>query len=193
MSLPVAALALVDFALIGLLPLIFFKRDGRFNLLWIATAAPFYIAPVAILLNLEVLDISTPFSFGLADERLVLETVATPLYAMSIATIAWTIGSHRVSIALWHQDNDTPVQIVTHGPYAWVRHPFYSAFLLAFLATAIACAGWTSFACLVYAAIVLSATARREERRLSASAFGADYRTYMQSTGRLVPGIGRAR
>lgn len=191
LSAPVAVLGLLDFVFIGLLPVIFFRRDGRFNALWFATALPFFVAPVLIVLNIDVLELLVPVRLGLPAERLILETTGVILYAASIALIAWTLGSHGAPIALWHQDNDAPAGIVTRGPYALVRHPFYSSFLLCFLATTIACANWGTVTCFVYSAVVLSATARREERKLAASAYGAEYRVYMQRTGRLVPGFGR--
>jgi protein-S-isoprenylcysteine O-methyltransferase Ste14 len=39
--------------------------------------------------------------------------------------------------------------------------------------------------------VQLGRTARREERRLLASDFGAEYRAYMQRTGRFLPGFAR--
>jgi len=39
--------------------------------------------------------------------------------------------------------------------------------------------------------VALMVTARREERRLSASEFGDEYREYMTKVGRFFPGIGR--
>ena len=49
---PALPLILLNLLYIGLLPRIFFRKNGRFNLMWWATAAPFlactayYIAPL---------------------------------------------------------------------------------------------------------------------------------------------------
>ena len=37
----VLVLFLVNFLFVGILPVIFFKRDGRLNLMWWLTAAPY--------------------------------------------------------------------------------------------------------------------------------------------------------
>ena len=160
-------LAGLNLLLIGLLPRIFFDSRGRKNAMWWATATPFVAA--GAVLN---------------------ETIAVPFACASIALIAYTIGTHRVPLALWHQDNDAPSSIVTYGAYKYVRHPFYSAFLLALIGTVIACPHPGTIVCLVYTAFMLHYTARKEEHKLSNSEFGDDYRSYLAHTGRFFPRLG---
>ena len=105
----------------------------------------------------------------------------------SIALITYTIGTHRVPLALWHQDNDAPQSIVTYGAYKHVRHPFYSAFLLALAGAVVGCPHPGTLACLVYAVLMLRHTARKEEHNLSNSEFGEEYRAYVSRTGRFIP------
>ena len=88
------------------------------------------------------------------------------------------------SLALWHQDNDAPVHIVTWGAYKFIRHPFYSSFLWIQLASCLALPNGLLFFGLVLCLFVLTRTAIREENRLSASAFGAEYKAYRLTTGR---------
>lgn len=174
-------LLLCNFIAIGLLPVFFFKRDGEYNLRWAITAAPFFVAPVALLLGkLEVL--LPIFNFG-------TQLFAVPTTILSISLMAMTVGSHRVPLALWHQDNDSPQELVTWGPYAVVRHPFYTSFILALLAAALALPHPVTLICLLYGTVSLTLTAVREERRLSSSACGADYVRYMSKSGRFFPRI----
>lgn len=186
-SWPLTTLLLCDFAAIGLLPVLFF-RDGRYNLRWLATGAPFFIAPAALLLGatgiLEPL-VTLPHALQLAGHIL-----AVVLACLSIGLIAMTVGAHRIPLALWHQDDDAPVELVTWGPYSRVRHPFYTSFIVAFVAALLAFPNVLVLACLVWATTALAVTARREERRLSVSDFGDEYRRYMATTGRFFPGIG---
>lgn len=189
MSYSIALLALLNVAFVGLLPKFFFRQDGRYNLKWFLTAAPFFVNP--LFLASHALGFEQPFLVGLPHERAMLEAASVPFFAASIALIALTIGVHRVPLALWHQDNDEPKSIVTHGPYAWVRHPFYTSFLLGLFGVVVAIPHWGTLGCFLYGVVVLAITARREERRLSASAFGAEYQRYMKKTGRLVPFLGR--
>ena len=179
-------LAGANLLLIGLLPRIFFDARGRKNLMWWATAAPFYADAVVLLLIYA--GVWQPWC---PPEAIAMgEIVAAPLAIASIALIAYTIGTHRVPLALWHQDDDAPRNIVTYGAYKYVRHPFYSAFLLALTGIMIAIPHPGTVACLVYAACMLHLTARKEERKLSESAFGAEYRSYLARTGRFFPRIG---
>ncbi len=177
-------LLLVNFALIGLLPILFFRRGGDFNLRWIATGAPFFVVPVLLLMGRFGL-LEPVFGGGAASPP-----VAVVLSTISIALLSMTVGSHRVPLALWHQDDDAPVELVTWGPYARIRHPFYTSFLLAFAAAVVALPHVSTVACLAYAWLTLSVTATREERRLAESRFGEDYGRYLQRTGRFWPRIG---
>lgn len=180
-------LAAFNLVLIGLLPRIFFDPRGRRNAMWWATAAPFFGAgAVLVLCYLGIWQPWCPPS-ALA----IGEVVAVPFACASIGLIAFTIGTHRVPLALWHQEDDAPRSIVTYGAYKHIRHPFYTAFLVALGGTLIAVPHPGTLACFVYAALMLDFTARGEERRLSNSEFGDEYRGYLARTGRFLPRIGR--
>jgi protein-S-isoprenylcysteine O-methyltransferase Ste14 len=181
---PLLVLVLCNFAAIGLLPIVFFRRDGTFNLRWLATAAPFFIVPVTLLAGEFGLLAALPIP---QDAVLLTEFVVVILCALSLFLIALTVGGHRVPLALWHQDNDDPVQIVTWGAYARIRHPFYTSFLLAFLAGALTIPHPVTIACLLYGAVLLTLTAKREEERLATSEFGEAYTAYLQQAGRFFP------
>lgn len=181
-------LAALNLAAIGALPRIFFRRDGRLNIRWWLTAAPFFTSGALLALAIAgVIDDGT--GTGLPAVR---AGIAAGLHSASLALIALTVGSHRVPLSLWHQDNDAPQELVTWGPYRRVRHPFYAAFLLGLAGLCVSLPTPAVVAVTLYAAAALDVTARREERRLLESEFGADYRSYMATTGRLVPVLGRA-
>mgnify|MGYP001330532368 CR=1 FL=1 len=88
-------------------------------------------------------------------------------------------------------NNDEPKSIVTHGPYAWVRHPFYTSFMMCLTGCVIICPHPSTILTLCYAIIALMVTARREEFRLSSSEFGKEYQEYMKNVGRFFPGVGK--
>ena len=172
------------FAAIGLLPLVFFDRDRDLNWRWCLTALPFFVAPLAV--AAVFIGWLQPWSLpGLALEAMNLAGALTAI--LSIAVIAHTLGTHARPLALWHQKNDAPVEIVTWGAYRYVRHPFYSAFLLAFCAAFLAAPLLPTLACLGWGLVALWLTARREEQRLLASAFGEAYGHYLKATGRFLP------
>jgi protein-S-isoprenylcysteine O-methyltransferase Ste14 len=185
MNLAATFLVILNFLLIGLLPIVFFRRDGSFNLAWLSTAAPFFVTAVVLILGL------TGFLQAVFEAELLLATamqlLAVLASVVSIMLIGLTIGVHRVPLALWHQQNDAPVELVTWGPYARIRHPFYTSFLLAFSAAILVFPHYLTLLVWVYSSAVLTLTAKREEQRLMASAYGDQYSNYCRHTGRFLP------
>jgi protein-S-isoprenylcysteine O-methyltransferase Ste14 len=184
MSLPTLALCLLSLAAIGALPRIFF-RPGTLNVRWWLTASPFFFT--AALMLLAAGGVLTP-AFAPAAPLLIGATISS---AASLALIGFTLGTHRQPLSLWHQENDAPQQLVTWGAYSRIRHPFYSAFLLALLGCVAAFPHYLTLCTLIFAAFQLNRTAEREERRLLGSAFGAEYGRYLSHTGRFLPPFGR--
>jgi len=182
MNLPLITVALVNFIIIGLLPRFFFRADGKFNLRWWATAAPFFAGPVLLVLGL--FGILTPEYF---DYQLAREILGGALFSGSLFLIGLTVGTNRVPLALWHQENDAPKNIVTYGAYRLIRHPFYSSFLTAMLGIALVFPHVLTGLLFLYMCFALNLTAAREERRLSESAFGKEYREYLARSGRFLP------
>jgi protein-S-isoprenylcysteine O-methyltransferase Ste14 len=78
-------------------------------------------------------------------------------------------------------------QLVTHGPYRWVRHPMYSVFYVLFVSWFLITAN-ALIGCLWVGAITLIVIDRLDhEEQVMIETFGDEYRQYMQRTGRLLP------
>jgi protein-S-isoprenylcysteine O-methyltransferase Ste14 len=82
--------------------------------------------------------------------------------------------------------------LVLHGPYRWIRHPFYGSAALFTVAISLIAANW--FLLLTGAVVfcLLIIRTRIEEENLVAR-FGDGYRRYMAQTGRFLPRIGVKR
>ncbi|MFQ5930814.1 MAG: methyltransferase family protein [Nitrospiraceae bacterium] len=185
----VLLLILVNFLFIGILPVIFFKRGGSLNLMWWLTAAPYFIC--VILLTASFLRIYPPVTEYDGGFIRILGLIAVVVSTASIFLIAYTLGTHRRPIALWHQTNDATEELVTYGAYGRIRHPFYAAFLLALLAALIFSPQLGTLATFVYGLLIMNYTAAKEERRMRGSQFGAEYEAYIGRTGRFVPRLRR--
>ena len=93
-------------------------------------------------------------------------------------------------------DNITPTvvtrskhQLVTTGPYRWVRHPLYSVGFLSYMAFALLAANWFVAILAVSALAMISLRVPREEEELVIRN-GEAYRDYASRTGRFFPKIG---
>jgi protein-S-isoprenylcysteine O-methyltransferase Ste14 len=94
----------------------------------------------------------------------------------------WSLGrnwSAEVSLKTDHQ-------LVSSGPYAYVRHPIYSGLLLAVIGTAVVIGEWRGLLAILITAVGHVLKAKREEA-LMTSAFGDQYRQRRRETGFLLP------
>jgi len=99
-------------------------------------------------------------------------------------------AARRVQLPRTLVDDPMPRALITRGPFAVIRHPFYLAYSLAWLAAPVATHGpFIGLFCLVpISAYVVSA--RREEKQLE-DRFGEAYRTYKHGTGMILPSLSR--
>lgn len=78
-------------------------------------------------------------------------------------------------------------QLVTHGPYRWIRHPIYAAFLLILGSLSLISANWfLGLIWIVMTALDVFARINVEEKMMLKE-FGGTYKAYMTRTGRLFP------
>ncbi len=109
------------------------------------------------------------------------------LTILGLAFSAWArdvLGrnwSGRVIIQVNHQ-------LITAGPYAYVRHPLYTGLITALAGTALVSGDYGSLLGFIIAVNMFRLKARREEQLLETE-FGATYSTYRAHTGGILPRI----
>lgn len=97
----------------------------------------------------------------------------------------WVFASIGTNISPSHATREGH-QLVTHGPYRWVRHPLYTTGMLAVLSlTLLTALWWIGLAMLIPLAVLIWRTPREEQRLIEA--FGDQYLAYMRRTGRFLP------
>ena len=109
----------------------------------------------------------------------------------AIAAIASTTLFYWTLSSLGKNLTDTVVTrknavLVTHGPYRWVRHPFYlcAALLMASITVLTANLLIGSSSLLV---LTLLAIRTPKEEQMLIQRFGDDYRRYIETTGKFIP------
>ena len=106
--------------------------------------------------------------------------------AAGFGLLQWSHG------ALREQWSDTPrttrgQTLVVHGPYRWIRHPIYAAFLLILSAPLLIAGNWFLGGCFIaMTALDVHRRIRYEEETLR-SQFGPEYAEYVARTGLLFP------
>jgi len=79
-------------------------------------------------------------------------------------------------------------RVISTGPYAIVRHPIYSGFIVATLGTAIAHGDVAGLVATALVAICWASKARLEESFMIEK-FGAEYEDYRRHVKGLIPGV----
>jgi protein-S-isoprenylcysteine O-methyltransferase Ste14 len=156
------------------------KDEGRLLFLLIRVGAlPMLISMLLYLANPRLMQWS---SVSMSDSA---RWAGAVLGAATIAFLFWTLRSLGTNLT------DTVVTrrnhtLVTHGPYRWIRHPFYDCLLLLAVSLGMIAANWFIPVSGLYVFSMLAIRMSIEERKLI-ERFGDSYRTYMQSTGRFLP------
>lgn len=77
--------------------------------------------------------------------------------------------------------------LTVNGPYRWVRHPIYTAFLLILSTPLLLTANWLVGGLWLASTLIEVYSRIAFEEHLLAETFGTDYHTYAQRTGQLWP------
>ena len=107
--------------------------------------------------------------------------------AIACGLLVWTfrcLGKNLTDTVVTRQRHT----LVVHGPYRWVRHPFYDSAALLAVAVSLITANWFLFVIGGVLFCLLIIRTRTEEQNLVAR-FGDSYRAYMELTGRFLPRI----
>lgn len=102
-----------------------------------------------------------------------------------IPAVVWMFRSIGANVSSRHTTREGH-QLVTAGPYRYIRHPLYTFGLLMYVALGLVAAMWWIWLGLAIIFPMLMWRTPREEAQLVAR-FGNEYRAYMQRTGRYLP------
>lgn len=116
-----------------------------------------------------------------------VEGLGSLLYCAALALFWGAVRANRQKPLTLAYSEDRPEHLVTGGPYQYVRHPFYTAYTLAWLAGVLASG---RPALLLTAAVMFFLYYRAallEEKKFAASPLAESYEQYKAATGRFFP------
>jgi protein-S-isoprenylcysteine O-methyltransferase Ste14 len=114
-----------------------------------------------------------------------LRWTAVGLVVIAGGLLVWTfrcLGKNLTDTVVTRQQHT----LVLHGPYRWIRHPFYDSAGLLTVGISLIAANWFLLVTGVLVFCLLIIRTRTEEENLIAR-FGGSYRAYMARTGRFLP------
>lgn len=120
-----------------------------------------------------------------------LRWLGAGVWLLSLVLLVWVhraLGRNFSGLLRTRADHE----LVTWGPYRWVRHPMYPTFLLLSIGMLLLTAHWVIGApVFVGVALVMALRTPREEAMM-VERFGDDYRRYAARVGRYLPRVGGA-
>lgn len=139
--------------------------------LWLGTVA-YLVAPTLV----QPVSIALPIAF---------RWLGVAMSVIGLVLMQWTLatlGRNLTDTVETRQD----ATLITHGPYRWVRHPYYVAAALLILATTLIS---TNLIIGLSGLLVFALLAIRtpQEEQMLVQRFGSDYQDYQAKTGRFIP------
>jgi protein-S-isoprenylcysteine O-methyltransferase Ste14 len=117
-----------------------------------------------------------------------LRLVGLSIFALALALIIWAMRTNRFFSSVIRLQEDRGHELVTGGPYRWVRHPGYIAALLFCLSSAFALGSWLALLPAMACVPLLLGRTVAEDRFLKNNLKG--YSAYADVVRyRLLPGI----
>jgi protein-S-isoprenylcysteine O-methyltransferase Ste14 len=110
-------------------------------------------------------------------------------FALAQGLFWWALAAHGKSHPAFAFIQVDPATLTTAGPYRLIRHPIYTAYLVAWCAgVAVTGQPWLLVTVLCMAPFYLLA-ARQEEKSFRAGALAPQYEEYQARTGMFVPKV----
>jgi len=119
--------------------------------------------------------------------------VSALLYLASLAFFWWTVSvtrSRRLSLAF---SKDGPNYLLQTGPYRFVRHPFYAAYSVFWIAGFVAVLRWYLIPSVLVMLLFYFCAARMEEAKFENSDLRELYAGYRANTGMFLPRLRGSR
>ncbi len=109
------------------------------------------------------------------------------LSSVALALFGWAVATTRNAQFAVAFTQAQPKILVTGGPFRYMRHPFYTSYLIFWVATCVATINGMGCIAPLILLVCYIIAARKEESLISHGRFGAEYASYTRRTGIVLP------
>jgi protein-S-isoprenylcysteine O-methyltransferase Ste14 len=130
------------------------------------------------------------FSLGWLTTRFVPASPSIGKFGVTVAVVGiafaiwarWHLGENWSATVTLKEDHE----LISSGPYRYIRHPIYSGMLLAFVGTALALGEYRALISVCIVVVAFYTKAKKEELFLTQE-FGEKFREHSRRTGMFLP------
>ena len=143
------------------------------------------LGAASALLQLAALSwrVATPLPFG------PFQAVGLALFVVALSLFWAAVWANRPKPLTLAFSADTPQHLVAWGPYRRIRHPFYTAYLAAWIAGAFSAGAPELLLTAVAMGMLYVRAARSEEAKFARSPLANEYAAYRRRTGMFWPAL----
>ena len=106
---------------------------------------------------------------------------------LSLILFTWTAWIHRGQKLSPLNSTDVPTHLVQEGPYQYIRHPYYTSYILSFFGGALLANSLEAMVAVLGIFHLYATAAEQEENKFLLSPLGQDYTLYKLYTGKFFP------
>jgi protein-S-isoprenylcysteine O-methyltransferase Ste14 len=115
------------------------------------------------------------------------------LHLLAMVLFGWAVLATRQNRPAMAFAEDPPARVFRSGPYSYIRHPFYTSYLLFWLGCAAATSSLAMLIIVLSLATIYTIAALGEQSSFSRSALRDEYESYQRNTGFFWPKLRPAR
>lgn len=122
-----------------------------------------------------------------SDQPLWPQLVGWVIQLLAGGLFAATISASREAGLDYAFTPEKPRSLLEKGPYRYIRHPFYTSYIVFWGGWALATWSWLSLVCLAVLVVLYVIAARSEEEKFSQTPMAASYTAYRGRAGLFWP------
>lgn len=119
-------------------------------------------------------------------EMAIYVTLAAAIYMISLLLFWWSL---RTAKQLDFAFSKNVGEIITNGPFGFIRHPFYVSYVLCWLTSSLLFNSYLLWITLTYLIFFYFISARREENVILKSTHSKEYASYKKEIGMFLPRV----